>query len=209
MQQGHPHPVVWQWSLFCSCSGGRLQRKWTKAVTWWNLPNSPEKIPLERWHLSAWSSMPTAFHTSWPFWSTYCCIFEPTTVSPGSTHISAEVCLDWHILEAWWLDESLILPLSECPLLNVNEGPTKRLMVKLDQRGSECSSSELCHRTSQNWGNTFNPISTLLEARPPQSQKKGNNLHYIASPVGIGQRKCPPERVLTSRKRRQEDLQGI
>ena len=33
MQQGHPHPVAWQWPSFSSHSGGALLWKCTKAVT--------------------------------------------------------------------------------------------------------------------------------------------------------------------------------
>ena len=127
--------LILLWPSFCSPSRGALPQKCTKAVIWWNLPNMPDKISPERWQLSAQSSVPTTFHASWPAWSAYCHIFKPTPVSPWPTHIPAELWIDWYLVEAWQLGESLTLPPSECPTLDVDEGLTKGSRVKLDHRG--------------------------------------------------------------------------
>ena len=100
------------------------------------------------------------FHASWPLWSAYCHIFKPTPVSPGPTHIPAELWLDRHLVEAWGLGESPTLPPSGCSLLDVDEGLTKGSTAKLDQEAVFLLWTFPQNLTWE-WGCTFNPTSPL------------------------------------------------
>ena len=146
--------------------------------------------PLERWHLPAWPSMLAASHASWPVWSAYHHIFELTPVFPGPTHTPADLWLDWHLVEAWGLGESPILPPSGCPLLDGEEGLTKGLTAKFGQRdGASLLSFSI--EPIRNGETLSTPSLPLLEARPHWCLRRGAICINITGPVGIGWRKHP------------------
>ena len=69
-------------------------------------------------------------------------------------------------------------------------GPTKRLTAKLGQRDSASLLSFAIEPLRS--GETLStPSLPLLKAGPPPCQRRGAICTDIASPVGIGQRKCP------------------
>ena len=61
------------------------------------------------------------------------------------------------------------------------------------------SSSELFHRASQKWGNTFNPISPSSRGKTTLVSEKGNNLYRHSWSSGNWVEEVPPKRVLMSR----------
>ena len=72
----------------------------------------------------------------------------------------------------------------------MDEGPTKGSTVKSDQGGGVPPLSFVIEPLGI--GEILSTQSLpLLEARPPQCQRRGATCIDIASPVGIGQRKCP------------------
>ena len=143
-----------------------------------------------KWHLPAWPSMLVTCHASWPVWSIYHHIFEPTPVFPGPTHTPAELWLDWHLVEAWGLGESPILPPSGSPLLDRAVGLPIELTTKLGQRGGVPLLSFAIEPLR--YGETLSTLSlSLLEARPPWCHRRGGIWLDIAGPVGIGWRNFP------------------